>query len=612
MAKSDPLKRLIAKLSLRGSRFPLLIVGTLSALFPPALLLILGFFIEVISRKHGLQDSGASLSLGPYLNVSQRYIGSFNDLQIVLGLVAGGVVLAVAYALLLSLYYRLAYRFAVDAAVRCYEQAALKNEELAISRGVSGQNLSLLKWFESHIPSIRTSLFAWEKAWPRLMVQAILFLAIAALMNFWVTAVALISLLLLGQFLSWLSHRQKANVPLLFEKVWQHEQRLAEVCRNIALLSTVRSKSAAYTLMQEEVRQFRSVATALAVSQSWRTPLMIFCTAIVIGVFCLVLGIQLIDRQPEFDLAAALTLGLAVCGVAFSLSRLVRQRSTLPQARNAAQEILTFLDTPVPVPLTNGTQHQSPLTLKNRILIEHVTLEDSTGRRLLQDVSLELVPKKVVAIVSSRAVESKTLAELLLGFGRPLSGRMLFDESLVTDIDPEEFPQKCIWVSATGPLLHGTIEENLRSSHKQTDMVDLTDAVRMVNAYDAIQQYENGLSTIVSSDDERLSADLRYRLGLARALLKSPALVVAEEPDEPVSSDIESESTDAIRNLAAAGPLVLVLPKRLSTLRLADEVILIHDNTIVMTGTHADLIQQSELYRHLTYVRFSPLRLIGV
>lgn len=608
MQSGDPLKRLTQRLGLAGARVPLFVVGVLAAFIPPLLLVLLGFFIETVSVGNGLPTPESGLHLGPFLKITAATIGTKSGLQLVVMLVVLGLGLGIAYALLILAYYRMVYQFAINAAVQCYVQAATKNEELAVSRGVSGQNAELAQWFENHIPNIRTSLFAWQKSWPRLAVQALLFLAIAALMNFWITATALVCIGLLGQFVAWLTSRQKSEAPAVLQKVWQYEQRLADVCRSIALLSTVRSKAAAHELLNEEVKHFRTAATTLAASQSWKTPLLICFSAGLISIFCVVLGIQLLDRRSNFDLASAITLGLAICGVALSLVRLQKQRNSLPLAKKVASEVLTFLDTPVPLLNASNTANKHPLTLNNRMLIEHVTLEDSHGRRLLHDVSLDLKPKQVVAVVSSRAVESKTLAELMLGFGRPVSGRMVFDDHLVSDIDPEDFPKKCIWVSATGPLLQGTIEDNLRGGFSHRDMVDLTDAVRTVNAYDAVQQFENGLSTLVTMDDDRLNHDLRYRLGLARALLKAPALIVAEEPETAASLPTETATTDAAKKLAETGPLVVVLPKRLSTLRSADLVVLVHDHTVVDVGTHADLIQRSELYRHLTYVRFSPLR----
>jgi ABC-type multidrug transport system fused ATPase/permease subunit len=88
-------------------------------------------------------------------------------------------------------------------------------------------------------------------------------------------------------------------------------------------------------------------------------------------------------------------------------------------------------------------------------------------------------------------------------------------------------------------------------------------------------------------------------------------LVVAEEPELAVTAPIEVATTAAVRNLADTGTLVVVLPKRLTTLRSADQVVLVHNHSILDIGTHSELLMRSELYRHLNSLRFSPLRDIG-
>lgn len=611
MISKDPLRALESRLGVSRSQPSLMIPGILTAIIPPCLLILIGFVLQILASPRGLEPPKL-LQLGPFLTIPvDRWFGEQSELRLVVGLVSAGLVLTLFYSLLLAFFYRSAYRFAIDVAIACYKQAAAKNEELAVSRGVSGQNAMIAQWYQSHVPSIRSALFAWCKSWPRLLLQAILFLTIGAMMNLWVALMAVISLALLGQVFVWASNRHKRQAPSLQKKILQQEQQLGQVSQNIALLSTVRSKESAHDLLSDEIRNFHTISASLASLHSWKTPLLIFITALLVAFFSVVMGVQLIDRKQEFSLAAAITLGLAIAGATISLIRLLRQKSSVPVARKSAAEILDFLNSPVPVALKSPTAKKDGLSLNNRLLLNHVTLQDSKGERLLQDISLELKPKEVVAIVSSRAVEGKALAELLLGFGRPLSGRMLFDEELVSDIDPEDFPKKCIWVSTNGPLLHGTIEDNLRGGLTHCDMAELTDAVRAMNAYEATQQFENGLSTLVTAEDDRLQPDLRFRLGLARALLRSPALVVAEEPELPVTAPIEVATTAAVRNLADTGTLVVVLPKRLTTLRSADQVVLVHNHSILDIGTHSELLMRCELYRHLNYLRFSPLREIG-
>jgi ABC-type multidrug transport system fused ATPase/permease subunit len=94
---------------------------------------------------------------------------------------------------------------------------------------------------------------------------------------------------------------------------------------------------------------------------------------------------------------------------------------------------------------------------------------------------------------------------------------------------------------------------------------------------------------------------------LSRVALRDPSVVVIQEPQATLDRDVEGHIDEALRRMAQDRAVVL-LPTRLETLRSADRVVLLHQGEVVGEGTHPELIQSSELYRHLTYVRFNPYR----
>jgi ATP-binding cassette subfamily B protein len=128
---------------------------------------------------------------------------------------------------------------------------------------------------------------------------------------------------------------------------------------------------------------------------------------------------------------------------------------------------------------------------------------------------------------------------------------------------------------------------------------------RRAGVADTLLNLPDGLQTMVSASEERLGAETLFRLGIARGFVKKPCIVVAEEPVSRGDSETEQETTQALQDLARDGAIVLVLARRVSTLRAADRVLVLHENHIADQGTHAELLEQSELYRHLNYVRFA-------
>jgi len=244
--------------------------------------------------------------------------------------------------------------------------------------------------------------------------------------------------------------------------------------------------------------------------------------------------------------------------------------------------------------------------------LEHVTLQDSGGRKLLENVSACFEPGKLIGIVASQRLQASALMELLLGIGRPVSGRMLIDGMLISDLDPVSLKHLGLWVAADGPLVTGTVEENLLGENPTPAASDLTDALKAARVLDAVYNLPSGPATLITAADDRFSSDTPFRLGIARAILRSASIVVMEEPSAPVDSKTEQETIEAIRAVTDSGRIGVLWPQRLHTLRQCDQVILLHEHRVASVGTHAELLQNSDLYRHLNYVRFSPLRHVTV
>ncbi len=168
-----------------------------------------------------------------------------------------------------------------------------------------------------------------------------------------------------------------------------------------------------------------------------------------------------------------------------------------------------------------------------------------------------------------------------------------------------------VWVEPSGPIVVGTVAENVSPGDRTRPVDELIDAVREAGAYEAIASLPDYFSTLLTDDDDRLKGDALFRLGIARALLSQASIVVANEPAEK-NGATAGETIDALRAIARRGSIVFVQPKRSNTLRQVDQVVLLHEKKVVAVGTHNELLEKSELYRHLNYILFSPLRNVVV
>jgi ABC-type multidrug transport system fused ATPase/permease subunit len=132
-----------------------------------------------------------------------------------------------------------------------------------------------------------------------------------------------------------------------------------------------------------------------------------------------------------------------------------------------------------------------------------------------------------------------------------------------------------------------------------------------VHAHHFISKLPQGYETWLGEDNVVLDAGQAYRIGLARALARDPALLVIEEPGTALDEDTKSLLGDTYDRLIA-GRTVIFLPTRLSTVRRADRVVLVHEGQVAETGRHEDLVRSSDLYRHWEYTRFNAFGAVPV
>jgi ABC-type transport system involved in cytochrome bd biosynthesis fused ATPase/permease subunit len=191
------------------------------------------------------------------------------------------------------------------------------------------------------------------------------------------------------------------------------------------------------------------------------------------------------------------------------------------------------------------------------------------------------------------------------------------DGIALNDVHPQALAKQVMWIAPDGPLWEGTITENLMAGLSKTvDKRDMVKTLEQLGIYEQIARLSDGLETMVGPltdlhdghSSDGLSMTTRYMLGMARALLHRPPIILAKEPPAPTEHLSNDPCLNAMRSLANAGALVLVLPHRLQTLRQADRVVLLNGASLVGEGGHAELLNSSDLYRHLNYLLFNPYR----
>src|SRR5262249_12287586 len=156
-------------------------------------------------------------------------------------------------------------------------------------------------------------------------------------------------------------------------------------------------------------------------------------------------------------------------------------------------------------------------------------------------------------------------------------------------------------------LVTGTVSENIACGDTRLSARDVLEAARQSLAYDFIQKLPHGFETVVGEHGLHLSTAEAFLIGLPRLLVRKPSVAIVGESAEAVDAASDETLLTALDRLAANRTLI-ILARRLATLRSADRILLFHEGKLHSMGNHAELLADSALYRHLNYVRFNEFR----
>ncbi len=219
-----------------------------------------------------------------------------------------------------------------------------------------------------------------------------------------------------------------------------------------------------------------------------------------------------------------------------------------------------------------------------------------TDPPLIEDFSLSIAPGARVALVGGSGSGKSTIAKLLCGLLKPWSGRVRIDQKDIDDLTPARFSEIVAHVDQEISLYEATVRENVTLWDPTVPERDIVRALRDAAIHDLFASRRLRYDTPIDEGGRNLSGGQRARLELARALARNPAILILDEATAALDPVTELEIDDALRR---RGCTCLIVAHRLSTIRDADEIIVLDGGRIVQRGTHDALIAREGLYRTL-------------
>jgi ATP-binding cassette subfamily B protein len=212
------------------------------------------------------------------------------------------------------------------------------------------------------------------------------------------------------------------------------------------------------------------------------------------------------------------------------------------------------------------------------------------GDAALTDFTLRVEPGETLGIVGASGSGKSTLMGLLLGFHRPTGGRILLDGEDMNEIDLRTYRRQLAVVSQETILFEGTVRENVLYGVRQVDDGRLRAALTDANAAEFIAALPRGLDTPLGEHGARLSGGQRQRIAIARALIRAPRVLILDEATSALDAQAEAVVQDALDRLMV-GRTTFVAAHRLSTLRRANRIAVLHAGRLVELGSAEQLLR---------------------
>ena len=318
-----------------------------------------------------------------------------------------------------------------------------------------------------------------------------------------------------------------------------------------------------------------------------------------------ILGLKVLAPGDDLTAAHALLLaGIFAC-LGQPLSRLADLRRDRHEPAVAADKLYRYLNRVPEVGQAVGAKFLQPLS--RAIAFENVHYTDPGGRKLLDGVTLTIPAGQVTALASPDPLEARALASLLPRFIEPQRGAVRYDGEDLAWVTLESLRAETAYVGGGDPCFTGTVRENLTGGDPDVPLSKVIDAAKTCHAHNFIQKFPQGYETMLGEHGERLSPGELFRLGLARAVLRDPTVLILDEPGDGLDADSKAQLDDTFARIFP-GRTVILLPGRMSTLRRSQTVVLLNDGKGEAMGPREEMVQHIPLYRHWEYSRFNVYR----
>ena len=286
------------------------------------------------------------------------------------------------------------------------------------------------------------------------------------------------------------------------------------------------------------------------------------------------------------------------------IGSLITANQTVQDALIAADRLFQIMDLDREEQDT-GRKHEISRSYMGDITLQNVSFRYGTRKQVFTDLSLTIPKGQITAIVGESGSGKTTLVSLLQNIYPIQGGSIKIGKFDIKQITNDSLRALVSTVPQQIELFAGSIIENIALGDFQPDVKRILEIAEQLGLNDFISKLPNGFSTYIGEQGASLSGGEKQRIAIARALYKNPEVLIFDEATSSIDSVSEKYVRETLNSLAAEGKTIIIIAHRLSTVRHADNIVVLKEGNLVESGKHDELLLQKGVYAHLWNEQFN-------
>ena len=427
------------------------------------------------------------------------------------------------------------------------------------------------------------------------LVKLVIYVSILVIIAFNLLLFGILIAIPLGLLLFLISKAMNYRWNKLNQNISQIGSYIGSIVRGIKVIKIFSSRNNEISKFEKLSKNYFNAVLKLEALGSFSSNFSEFIVSIPIILFLIYVS-NLVFLRSQLTSDQFIVFLLLVISSISPIKRIFKANNHIQRGISIYNRILEFLSLP------DEPKGGQIIFEKLKEKIEVVNVSFYYGNKIILDnISFTIRKGEKVGIVGLSGAGKTTLIEILAGFLKPSSGKILIDGIDLWNYNIESYRSKISFVPQEPFLFEGTIYENLTFS-KNISLEEVRRACNLANISEFIESLESGYFYRVSEGGANLSGGQKQRLTIARAILKNPEIIFLDEPTSNLDAQSEEKIINAIESFLF-DKTAIIIAHRISTILFVDKIIVMKNGRILDIGKHEELIDRCEVYRNLVEIQ---------